>query len=78
MPKDSDTGPLDRLDGDLANLGVDELLQALLGDRHSSDLDTMHRTPGNGKANQRTFQLTDVGAHVGCDEESATSAGSFF
>ncbi len=60
--------PLDGLDGDLADLGVDELLQALLGDRQR-DLDTMHRTPGN-EANQRTFQLTDVGAYVGCDEES--------
>ena len=61
-------GALDGLDGDLAHLGVDELLEALLRDGER-DLDAIQAAPGD-EAHERAFELADVGADVRGDEES--------
>ena len=58
---------LDGLDGDLAHLGVDELLEALLRDCQR-DLHAVHTAPGD-EPDQRALQLTNVGAHVAGDEQ---------
>ncbi len=60
-------GALDGLDGDLADLGVDELLEALLGDGERA-FDAMMGAPGDD-ADEGAFELADVGADVGGDEE---------
>ncbi len=60
-------GALDGLDGDLADLCVDELLEALLRDGER-DLDAVHRAPGD-EPHQCAFELADVGAYVRRDEE---------
>ena len=60
-------GALNGLDGDLAHLHVDELLEALLrgGQR---DLHAVQLAPGD-EPHQRAFKLAHVGAHVRGDEE---------
>ena len=61
-------GALDGLDGDLADLGVDELLETLLG-HDERTLDTVMGAPGDD-ADEGALELADVGADVGGDEES--------
>ena len=55
------------LDGDLADLGVDELLEALLSDGEGA-FNAVMAAPGDD-ADERAFELADVGADVGRDEE---------
>ncbi len=67
MPNCSATRALNGLDGDLAHLHVDELLQALLG-RGQRDLHAIQLAPGD-EPHQRALKLAHVGAHVRGDEQ---------
>jgi hypothetical protein len=60
-------GALDGLDGDLADLGVDELLEAGLGDGDGA-LDAVVGAPGDD-ADEGAFELAHIGADVRGDEE---------